>query len=238
MRHARNKTETPTILQFVGKGIYTPSQAALFSRIPKSTVRAWLFGTEKSNQVIDRQFNQTNDYVTFVDLIQAISIKALRAKPEGLSMARLRYAIQYAQDKYNIKYPLATSHSRIVCVNRTLAIELDGGKFVDATRKNRGCLMIKEVVEQIGYRITYSADSGFAEEYTPFDTGKVRVVMNPHFHFGAPYLPSCGYTAATLANAVGTEHGFKRAAEAYGVTIAELKAAKSFISQLQKKPAA
>lgn len=209
----------------------------MLAGMPTSTVRNWLFGSSRCHQLFPRQFEDVDNYVTFYDLVQTIGVRAFRAKEMRIPMHKIRYAIKFAQDRYGIPYPLATSHSRIQWVGSTLAIETDDGRFVDASREHHGCYLIPQIVKELGVRITYDSKTGMAEEYQPLQRGKVKIVVNPQFNFGAPYLPSCGYTAATLAHAAQTERTVKAAAEAYGVTVAEIKAAKAFISSFQKHAA-
>jgi uncharacterized protein (DUF433 family) len=89
---------------------------------------------------------------------------------------------------------------------------------VQISGKKAKNFVIYEVAELFLSDITFDTESNLASEYSAFEAFGQSVVMNPKRRFGEPVIPSCGYTAATLAHAVDSEGSIDAAAEAYGVS--------------------
>lgn len=92
--------------RFLGNGLYTVPEAALYARVPTGIMTRWLFGTKSGKSIIDPQFGRDNRLVSFLDLIQTLAIREIRIQ-KRVPLAKFRQAIKVAKQKYNLDFPFA-----------------------------------------------------------------------------------------------------------------------------------
>ncbi len=61
-----------------------------------------------------------------------------------------------------------------------------------------------------------------------------KIVLNPHRRFGEPIVDPGGYTAETLWHATNIEGGIEAAAEAFGVTLDEVRLANRYFDVIRE----
>lgn len=244
----------------LGIGLYTPAEAARYARIQTQLMNRWVFGNRTGKPVIHAQLGQQEDddrIVTFLDFIQALSIRAIRENYKGISIQAIRDAVEMAREKYKVEYPFARQHRTYMWVReeraRRLAkkaseegaaqqdeepepsceivLELEADKHVQLTGKKRGNLVAKQALELHLQDLKFN-EAGLACEYLAMTRDGLSVSMNPSKRFGEPLVPS-RYSAQTLYEASVAEGSVQAVAKLYGVDVKEVELACHYISFLQ-----
>ncbi len=228
----------------LGIGIYTPAEAARYARVSQRIMRRWVFGEGRANPVIERQIRDTSEkVVTFLDFIQTLAVREVRNR-HGVSLQKIRHGVDEARHRYGIDYPLARRHTIYLFGDQKgqghgeIVIRLpdvdgpDDERFIQLTGRYQGNLMMPTVIERFLKDLQFDPDSRLASQYSPMAYGDASIVLNPHRRFGEPIVDPGGYTAETLWHATNTEGGIKAAAEAFGVTIDEVKLANDYFDSL------
>jgi hypothetical protein len=225
---------TSRVEQYVGNGLYTVEEAALFARVSTAMMSRWLFGTRSGKPVVRPQFGRGDKLVSFLDLIQTLAIREIRLQ-HRVPLAKFRQAIDEAERR-RLTYPFARSHCTYLKPDGELVIRTDpyADSFVEASGKHRGQRLIP-FVEMYLKDLTYDA-AGLAKDFRIFRYGNVSVTMDPDRRFGEPLLPS-GHSAVTIRRAVTAEGGLERAAKAYGIPLAEVETAYHFYDFLNANAA-
>lgn len=237
------KTDTS---EWLGVGVYTPSEAAFYARLRPQTMLRWMYGGKSTGAVIDPQLGTDAKVLTFLDFVQALAVRAIRTK-YGIPLAKIREAVERAKQKYGVEYPLARRHVTYLferCeptarkrsagdrpASSELVIRLAGDRLVQMSGEHRDNLLIREIAEVYMKSVHYG-ELGLAEEYEAWKGGGLAITMNPKRHFGEPALPS-GYSAQALCDAVQSEGGIDHAASAYGVPRLEVELAVEYFDHLQ-----
>ena len=104
---------------FLGIGLYTVQEAALYARVPVQTMSRWLYGSKGGEPVLTPELaGREEKFVTFLDFIQAIHVRHIR-KTLGVPLARIRRGIEIARDTYALNYRLLGSIRRIFSTGRS-----------------------------------------------------------------------------------------------------------------------
>ena len=239
--------------KLLGRGIYTPHEAALYARISAKMMARWVYGTKTSSPVIDAELGLTPDRdVTFLDFVQALAIHRIRLERPRLSLQKIRAAYLRAKTHFSVSHPFALESSRIglfgppedpsrqeiwICIGE----DAEGArKFFQITGKKSGNQLMGEVVKTYADRLIFDDTTHLARKYYIFPTtyspdDPDRIVMEPGVRFGEPYFETTGYTARTLYDAVFAEGSAERAAKAYGFSESQILRALDFFDFL--KPA-
>jgi len=224
----------------LGVGLYTPREAALYARVSSTQkLVRWIHGSRVGDSVVNAQLSDDESRtITFLDFIQALSIKTIRAQFPKVSLQKLRQAVEHASSKYGLLYPFAMPHTTFILdsdvVIKRPGDELDEDEYVEITGKHRDQIIIHKVFEPYLKDVTFATDgSKLAIMYTALRSrdGKIDVIMDPQRQFGQPILPS-GYTAATLFDAYVSEGGIDAAAEMYEVNSDEVALAVEYHDSL------
>lgn len=234
----------------IGLGIYTPAEAALYARVKTQLINRWLFGNTKGAPVIRPQVGTTDDrVVTFLDLIQALAIRAIRIQYPQISLSRIRKAVANAERMCGNPYPFAMRHATFVFFRGgaehlteppdedqddspicEIVLEKDQ-RLTQLTGKKAGNQLLREVAELYMENLSFGED-GLASEFIAYKLDDLSVRLNPQRHFGEPLVPS-GYTAFALWEAVKAEGSIDAAARAYGVDRREVELACGYFDFLR-----
>ncbi len=218
------------------EGLYTLDQAARLAKVSPRLMTAWLDGTQDREPAVLRRIppNQAR-IVGFIDLIQALAIRAIRATRK-LSLQKIRATINAAHEK-GIDYPFARRHQTFLFAD-DVVIRLDFPEeiLIQVTGKYKHQQLLHAIVEP--YLIDLSYDSqGLAYEYSPLSDGEYKIVINPRKQYGAPIVLPIGYTVAALVNAYQGEGSLSGAAAAFGVNPTAVKLAVRYDDFLSGIPA-
>jgi uncharacterized protein (DUF433 family) len=226
----------------LGIGIYSPAEAAFYARVSKRIMTRWVFGEGGSKPVIDRQIRDSSEkVVTFLDFIQTLAVREVRNR-HGLPLQRIRLGVEEARKRYGIEHPLARKHKIFLFSDQKgeghgeIVIRLDDEEvdeqYIQLTGRGKGNLMIRPVVEMFLEDLHFDPKTGLATQYSPMEDEVASIVLNPRRRFGEPIVDPGGYTAETLWHATNTEGGIEEAAEAYGVTVGEVRLANKYFDTL------
>lgn len=235
---------------FFNVGLYSPVEAARYMRVPGRRLRRWVFGTQKAQPVISPELGDFNgkQVVTFQDFVQALSVHDIRLNI-GIPLTKIREAYKRAQQIYGIENPFAIEHGIFVFGDRSKPEKCELGVYLHSQEKNvaeiaeRNCVqltgknkdnqLIHEIVQHFSRRIKYETKAVSYEAFSKFGH---RILMEPDFRFGQPYLEDFGYEAATLADAARIEGSVRRAADLYEVPLTAVKASIAYLKDLEKPP--
>lgn len=242
------------LLDKVGHGIYTPSEAALYARVQTQLLNRWMY-SRGGEPVIEPEFGRDDKSVSFLDLIQALAIREIRNDYQ-VPLEKIREAYDRARCEWNIKYPFAMKHRTFLFgedepqpsegrkrrMKRRMELVINLGddqsaKYVQITGKEHGNLMIAEIAQVYMLDLTFDPKTGLADEYRPLTYRNRSVLMNPKVRFGEPIIETCGVTALTLYESYKTEGSVDAAAKAYGVDREDVELAIKYNDFLQR-PAA
>lgn len=192
-------------------------------------MKRWVFGDGSGEAVLSSQLpSETGKVVTFLDFVQSLAVRVLRVNYQ-VPLPRIREAMEEAA-RHGIKYPFAMDHKTFLIGSR-VGIEIKD-RLIELGGRGSGNLLIKEVVELHRKKLEFGS-SGLAVSFTAFSEHDLKVTMNPKIRFGEPLIPTCGYSAQTLWDAVIAEGSIESAAKVYGVTDKEVELACSYFDYLQ-----
>ena len=219
------------LAKHLGKGLYTPAEAAMYARVTPALVSRWFFGTKAQAPTLRRELPEVEaKAITFLDFVQTLAIRAIR-RERSVPLAKIRQAINVAAS-FGIDYPFARRHT-VYLLQSDLLIAVEGHDPVTASGKHRRQLTMRPVVEPYLVDLSFDAD-GLAERYEIARPDGLPIVMRPGLRFGAPTLETCGRTARTLWEAYRAEGSFEAAAEEFGVAPHEVKAAAQWYDSLEQ----
>lgn len=221
-----------TAKQLLGKGIYTPGEAALYARVRVELLKRWVFGTGDGDAVFRSQVDPAEKTVTFVDLVQTMAVRSVRFDAIGVPLGRIREAVDLAQTRYGIDNPLCRKH--VILVNphtRQLFIELPTLDIVQATGEHKHSKMMRPIVESFLLDLEYDHD-GIATAYRPMRDGNRAVIIDPERKFGEPFIEGCGYSVWTLYDSYAAEGSVENAASAYGIGDQDVRLAVRYVDSL------
>ena len=225
-----------SIEHYLGFGLYTLSEAALYARVSPVTLSRWLFGTSHRDAVIVPQFANDEKWVSFLDLIQTLAIREIRLQRK-VPLVKFRQAIKIAKEAYGFDHPFAREHFTYLFGDE-LVIRPFGDEFVEVSGKDRGQKLFP-FVEMYLKDLSFDPN-GMANKYQIFTfkaASDVTIVMDPQRRFGEPLLPS-GYSAKTVWDAIVAEGGIDRTAKVYEIPKEEVEASyRFFVDHLGKTAA-
>lgn len=228
-----------TASKFIGLGMYSPAEAAMYARITTRTMGRWVHGDRSGAAALRAQVAGDDERtVTFLDFVQSLAIRAiLSRRPEDgrVSLQKIRQAVEQAA-AHGVDYPFARQHATYL-FDDEVHIDVPGSGLYQASGRGRGQQVARPIVETYLLDLTFAPD-GLANQYLAHESRGVRIVMRPGYHFGEPFVESRGVTAWTLWDAVHSEGGVEPAAKAYGVTPDEVLVAFGYIDAIRPATAA
>jgi uncharacterized protein (DUF433 family) len=221
--------------ELLGIGLYTMAEAALYARVSPQKLSRWTFGNKAGAAVFRSQRGSTEQrFVSFLDFVQALSVRAVRSQFPEVPLSNIREAIENAQRDHLTPFPLALENHRIFVNGTRLVINIGQQEkdLVELNREHRGQRAFHQVVQVFVKNLDFDA-SGVANKYTPFISKNGRIVMDPAVRMGEPLVAECGYTAMALVEAVKNEGSIEEATRAYGVTAKNIRTAFEYLDTLQ-----
>lgn len=227
----------------LGIGIYTAPEAAFYARVSRRMMSRWVFGESGSKPVIERELKDSEErVVTFLDFIQTLAVREVRYRHK-LPLQRIRQGVEEAQKRYDLKYPLACEHRIFLFSDQQrqghgeIVIRLESDQegveeYVQLTGRAKHNRLIQPVVEMFLSDLSFDPVTQLATQYRPMQEDGRYVLLDPHRRFGEPLIQPGGYTAEALWHATNTEGSMEAAAEAYGVTVAEVRLANRYYDSL------
>ena len=124
------------VTTYLGIGMYTPAEAAMYARVSSRMMSRWVHGDKIGKAAIRAQIPVADDKtVTFLDFIQTLAIRAIREQKEKVPLQKIREAIELAT-AMGVPYPFARQHSTFLWDGE---IQLDvAGQLIQASGRRRG----------------------------------------------------------------------------------------------------
>ena len=212
----------------VGLGVYTLQEAALYSRISPYKLSRWLFGTCSAQPIIRSQLFHERQ-ISFLDLIQAIAID--KAREIGLSVQKIRQAIDFVREDMNIEFPLAHRYA-LVEFNKELHIK-DGvtTEVTQVTGRDRNQQLMPCIVKDFLRDLEFN-DLDVACKYSPFVKNGIKITFDPKVQFGQPLVGDTGCRADILNKAYKAENSYKSVADEFGIEDEDVKVAVSYMESI------
>ncbi len=224
--------------KLVGIGLYTVPEAARLTKVPKPTIRRWLFGyrTRRSGQfaelppVWESQIARI-DSVTglgFLDLMEIRFVHAFRA--HGVSLNNIRIAVERACEIFGSDHPFAKKR-----------FQTDGRRIFAAIAESSGEMTLIDLVKsQYAFHRVVRPSLYASLEFSEADEvvrwfplwPKQQVVVDPKKAFGRPIVSSGHVPTDTLARAVEAEGSMERVTRWFDVPMQAVRAAVEFEKEL------
>jgi uncharacterized protein (DUF433 family) len=179
----------------LGQGVYTPREAARLIGVNAQQVLRWTRGSGPSEPLWHAHYQFLDNDVTeisFADLIEVRVVAAMRKS--GISLQAIRFAICFAQEKFNIERPLASQSFKTDGGEILMdAIERDG-EFVSLSKRRPGQKVFREIISQSLNDVEYDGD--FVSRWRP--RNHREVVIDPRRFFGDPILDNYSLSTSTV----------------------------------------
>jgi uncharacterized protein (DUF433 family) len=214
---------------FLGAGLYTLGEAALYARLRPQTLARWFFGSKQGASALDRQLNSDDKVLSFLDFVQALAVRSVRIT-HRVPLTKIRHAVKIAESEYGIRYPFARMHTTYL-VGSEIIIKLGEDEYAQISGKHAKNRVIAKVVELYMKDLSFDPE-GLAQKYDAFVWNGYTVSMNPHIRFGEPMVVSCGYSASALYDAFKANEDIDLAAREYGVTPFEIEVSIRYFDHL------
>jgi uncharacterized protein (DUF433 family) len=215
---------------FLGVGLYSVDEVALYARVSHDLARRWISGADDGKAVISPRLIGDEKFMSFLDLVQMMAIREIR-QTRNITLKQIRELLQIAERDHGVSHPFARKGITFQWHNE-LGLVLPDGKLIEASGKHRGHPYLKEIVVVYKEDLSYDA-AGLAELYHAWRWNGIRVEMNPRIRFGEPIVTSCGYSARTLFEAAMAEGSIEKAANAYNVAKEDVETAYRYFDHLK-----
>lgn len=201
----------------LGVGLYTPAEAARYVRARPEAIVRWVHGNAKGERVLRPELESPDErIITFVDMVQALSIRAVRTQASRVPLQVIRDAVRMAEEEHGIDFPLARRHL-LFYFDKAIFIKLDGrDDYIGVSRRVSGQHLLRPIVEPYLEEINFRQD-GLAAAWTPMTADDLSIRLDPKLRFGQPIVAPLNILASTLADAVIAEGSIEAAADAHGV---------------------
>ncbi|MEM9569816.1 MAG: DUF433 domain-containing protein [Pseudomonadota bacterium] len=222
--------------EFIGKGVYTITEAARLTGARRETMRRWLLGySQKRNGRIyerppifeaefgdvDGQFN-----ISFQDLIELLFVSRFREK--GVKWSIIHEAFKLAKERFESDHPFSA-----------INFKTDGKRIFEETvrsgRKQLSDLHLKQIVIADFIAPTLSKaiefDVNKATIWYPQYPSRL-ILLDPQRSFGRPIIANGGVPTETLFLSYQAEEDFGIVARQFDLRVADVRSAVSFQRKL------
>lgn len=216
--------------RLIGVGLYTANEASLYTGIPVSDIRRWLFGYH-SNGVqhpglwTSELADLEQKILGFHDLLEIRFVHAFRQY--GVSLQSIRSASQQAKEIFHHAYPFTCKRFQTDgrSIFATVLDKTGDESLLDLVKKQ---YVFRQIIKPSLYDGIDYADEGGAQRWYPVKRSRT-IVLDPARNFGKPVLSSTGVDTASLFRAYLAEgKNTDRVALLYEIPLAEVEAAIDF----------
>lgn len=220
--------------RLVGIGLYTPAEASLYTGIPTTDIRRWLFGYTTHGVQYPGLWNSElagleECVLGFHDLLEIRFVHAFRQ--HGVSLQAIRSASQQAKEMFNQAYPFTCKRFQTDGRNifATVMNETGDEALLDLIKRQYA---FEQVIKPSLYEGIDYAESNGAQRWYPVKRSKA-IVLDPSRNFGKPILTTVGIDTAAIFSAYQAEgKNAKRVALLYEIPTASVEAAIRFEQRL------
>jgi uncharacterized protein (DUF433 family) len=192
--------------------MYGLAEAALYLRIPMTTLEYWVFGRDKIRPMIKAASNRPRS-LSFMNLLECHMLAAMR-KVYDLRLPKIRRAVEHLSANTAFRHPLIEQPLYTDTVD-VLIKEID--RMVNISRG--GQFVIPEIIAVHLERVEY--EKGKFKFY-PFvrersATEPKYIVINPAIGFGKPVIAGTGISTAVIASRFNARESVPDLAKEYGL---------------------
>jgi uncharacterized protein (DUF433 family) len=196
---------------------YTVVEAATLVRVPVSTLKTWIHGESPSNRGLIVAPVSHPRLLAFSHLVEAFVLAAIR-RGHGVSLQRVRKAMQYVERELKVKRPLIHAQFKTDGVN--LFVE-KWGKLVNAS--GDGQLAMRDALASSLRRVDWDRQ-GLAVRLFPLvrTAGAEQprtIVIDPERGFGRPTLAGKGVRVDIVVERYRAGETIEELARDYGVSV-------------------
>lgn len=219
-------------MNYIGKGIYTYTEASLITGVKSYTLRRWIEGysRNKTNQKISPIFPSDFDKIeakkalSFMDVIEILFIKAFHGY--GLSLQTIREAVERASLLLATNHPFAikkfyTDGNTILA---RIAKESDLPQLIDLIKKQ---YQFDEIVLPELYECIDFDKYDIAERYWPEGKGK-NIIIDPKINLGNPSLFGSNVPIKTINDLYNSGQTITELSEWYDIDKKDIEIAINF----------
>ncbi len=178
----------------LGVGIYTPREAARYVGANSQSVLRWTRGSGALDPLWHNYFQELNDdtELSFRDLIEILVVSKFRA--QGVSMQKIRYAIELAREEFQTDYPL--SHRDFYTDGERILVQADGeSEFTSLDKRDGLQRAFREIVAPSLQDVEFN---NATPNYWRPSHGRNDVVLDPSRSFGTSILDEYGISTSVL----------------------------------------
>lgn len=215
----------------LGRGVYTPREAARLIGTSAQQVLRWTRGSGPNPPLWRAHYQFLDEDITeisFLDLVEVRVVAALRRA--SISLQAIRFAISFAEEKYALDRPLASQSFKTDGTEILMdAVEKDG-EFVSLSKKRPGQKVFREIISQSLNDLEY--EGNLAARWRPRQFSSV--IIDPSRHFGDPILDKYGVSTGVVSKEFKEFNDLAYLSKIYEIPSAELKACISFEQSLDE----
>lgn len=198
----------------IGKGLYTPAEAASLLKAPVAEVKRWAFGYERRRNgarvhyqpLIHTELPEIEGHraLTFTELVELMYIKGFRRA--GAPWKLVHEAAAVAARMFETEHPFAM-RKFFADPNGIYALlqESGGGESLVSLR-GHGQHALRDVVQPYLGQLEFDPMEVPTRWWPMGREG--RVVVDPQVSFGAPIVAEIGVPTHVLADALEAEKGY------------------------------
>ena len=202
---------------------YSISEAALYARIPVTTLHAWTLGQDYiTANGVHRRFrplitlaDKKNRLLSFYNLVEAHILRSTTER--GVPFKNVRKALNYVQETIPGKHPLL-SHTFETSGKELFITHLEG--TINATA--HGQRVMREILEKY---LTLIPRDGSGLPIKIFPINSRRLAIDPLFSSGKPIVRDRGITASVLWGRNKSGESVSEIARDYGLSELEVEEA-------------
>jgi uncharacterized protein (DUF433 family) len=207
----------------LNRGCFTVDSAAYVAGLSRELVRRWAFGVGRDHKPV-LIAEADGDCLTFVDVIQLMSLRNLR-RVEEVPLDRIQQAIQVAHHDYGIEFPFARRHQTYM-LGKEILLNVDG-IMVQISGKQRHQQLVPRLVAKYIKELSFGSN-GLANCYTAMRRGAYSVQLDPMRALGHPMVLPVHMTVGAIVEVVQTEGSVERAARMLDIPRAAVKLATDY----------
>jgi len=211
------KSKARPIPESLNRPVYPLGKVALYARVPSSTVRTWV----NARGLIAPALRGPAT-LSFANLVEVFVLAAIR-RHHGVSMPKVRRAVQYVSERMGVDRPLIYQSFRTDGVD----LFVDRlGQIENASRS--GQLALKAAMNSRLARVDW--DRGIAARIFPYtrsseDQDPRLIVISPDFGFGQPVLAGTGVRVSIIRDRFRAGEAAQELADDYGVALGKIEEA-------------
>ena len=192
---------------------YSVPEAALYLRLPRSTLRAWI-GRQTNFEPLIIPAQEKPLALSFINLVEAYVLASIRRKP-SLSMNKIRKGLDFISRKYPSDNPLAKKDFETDGLSLFLK---EAGLVYDISRGG-GQMIFEDIVKKYMQRIERDLN-GLPIKLYPFSRSgepdkPKSILIDPKISFGRPILSRINIPAEIIVERYRAGESMKELAGDY-----------------------